>query len=305
MNGSHVSAPYRGSISLRLARLRAGLWRFHTLRLADRLFATAPRPSIFERDFFGYRLLVDVSRSNAQRLLYLDGERFIAERFLLRRLLRPGLRVVDVGANIGYYLLFFERFIGREGSVSCFEPEPENLVELTRNIEHNELGNVRVFPIAAGDADSEVSLHPGINAKVAADGSGSLKTDLRRLDSALSEPVDLIKIDVEGYEGHVLVGAEKMLAEYRPVLFLEVHPAFLAPPTSLDGIFAQLGAYYPHVEAYAIAAHGSLAEKLAARYLPGAGVARVRHLDAFLASCKGGLHTEPFWVVCSARPIPG
>ncbi|HEV7517126.1 MAG TPA: FkbM family methyltransferase, partial [Thermoanaerobaculia bacterium] len=137
-----------GSFQLRLARLRAAFWRFRTLELSHRLFADTSRPTLFERPFFGYRLLVDVSRSNAQRLLYLDGERFMAERFLLRRLLRPGFKAVDVGANIGYYLLFMARLIGERGSISCFEPEPENLAELTRNIRRNGLDNVRVFPLA-------------------------------------------------------------------------------------------------------------------------------------------------------------
>src|SRR5262249_15982394 len=146
-----------------------------------------------------------------------------AERFLLRRLLRPGLKVVDVGANIGYYALLTARFIGPEGSISCFEPEPDNVGELERNVERNRLGNVRVLPIAAGEADGEVSLHPGINGKVAVDGSGSLTVPMRRLDSVLSGPVNLIKIDVEGYEGHVLAGAERLLAAHRPLLFVEVH----------------------------------------------------------------------------------
>ncbi|HZF08585.1 MAG TPA: FkbM family methyltransferase [Thermoanaerobaculia bacterium] len=272
--------------------------------LANRLFADAPQPSVFERPFFGYHLLVDVSRSNAQRLLYLEGERFMAERFLLRRLLRPGLRVVDVGANIGYYLLLTSRLIGPQGSISCFEPEPENVIELERNMERNRLNNVQVFPVAAGDADGEVSLHPGINGKVAADGSGSLTVSLRRLDSVLSGPVDLVKVDVEGYEGHVLAGAERLLAEHRPVLFVEIHPTFLAPPTSLDELFAQLTTQYPHVQAYTRAAHRSFRD-LTSRYLPGAGVARVPDLAALLDACRAGHPIEPFWVVCSPRPIPG
>src|SRR5712691_9204706 len=90
---------------VRLARLRASLWRFRTLPYSQALFAEAPCPYVLERSLFGFRLLVDASRSSAQRLLYLEGERFLLERPLLASLARPGSRVVDVGANIGYYML--------------------------------------------------------------------------------------------------------------------------------------------------------------------------------------------------------
>jgi FkbM family methyltransferase len=288
-------------LQARLGQLRAYLFRFRTLDLAGRLFGSAPHPLVLGRPFCGYRLLVDVSRSNAQRLLFLEGERFLAERFLLRRLLRPGMRVVDVGANIGYYLLFLARAVGSEGALCCLEPEPENLAELERNLRHNRIGNARILPFAAGSEDSEVSLHPGINGKVADDGSGSLTVPLRRLDSVLDGPVELIKIDVEGYEGHVLAGAERLLREHHPVLFIEVHPAFLAPPTSLDEIFDRLATHYAGVQAYTHSAPGRFLEKLVTRYWLGAGVARVKDLPGFLAACREGLWTEPFWVVCDTR----
>ena len=289
----------------RLGQLRAYLFRFRTLELAGRLFASAPHPTVLGRPFCGYRLLVDVSRSNAQRLLFLEGERFLAERFLLRRLLRPGMRVVDVGANIGYYLLFLTRAVGSEGALCCLEPEPENLAELERNLRHNRIGNARILPFAAGGEDSEVSLHPGINGKVADDGSGSLTVPLRRLDSVLDGPVELIKIDVEGYEGHVLAGAERLLSGYRPTLFVEVHPAFLAPPTTLRGLMAQLAAHQPYLAAFTFAGRRDLAGKIAARYLPGRAVARVGDLPAFLAACEEGREREPFWVIASPEPLRG
>jgi FkbM family methyltransferase len=288
-------------LRLRLARLRASLWRFRTLDFSQRLFAGGPEHQVLSRPFCGRRLFVDVSRSNAQRLLYLEGERFLAERFLLRRRLRPGDQVVDVGANIGYYMLLFRQLVGDAGRIHCFEPEPENVIELRRNVRRNRLDGVDVHPVAAGDADGRISLHAGINGKVAPDGTGSLTVDLRRLDSVLSHRVDLMKIDVEGYEGHVLAGAEGLLAAYRPALFVEVHPAFLAPPTSLDGIFARLRAYDPGVSVFTGASHRSLLEKIVSRYRPGAGVSRVLDLPRFLAACRAGTWTEPFWAVCDPR----
>src|SRR5215831_18680612 len=134
----------------RLARLRAFAWRFHTLPASARAFAGAARPLVLSRRLFGCELQVDVSRSNVQRLLYLEGERFIAERRLVRRLLAPGMRVADVGANIGYYLLLIESAVGPGGRVTCCEPDPDNLCELRRNVAANEFRNVEVVAAAAG-----------------------------------------------------------------------------------------------------------------------------------------------------------
>ncbi|MGH9363606.1 MAG: FkbM family methyltransferase, partial [Thermoanaerobaculia bacterium] len=116
----------------------------------------------------------------------------------------------------------------------------------------------------------------------------------------LPQGVDLLKVDVEGYEGQVLDGAERLLREHRPVLFLELHPAAIAAPHSVDGIVERLAPLYPDLAAYAPADQRRSSEKLAARYLPGAAVRRVEDLAALLADCRGGDRNEPFWLV--ARP---
>jgi FkbM family methyltransferase len=283
---------------LLLGRLRAFLWRFHTLPLAERLFAGVAAPHVLERSLFGLRLRVDVARGNPQRLLYLEGERFMPEREVVRRLLRPGLRAVDVGANIGYYLLLIESAVGPGGAVACFEPEPENLRELRRNVAANRLENVRVFAAAVGSADGQVAMRVGINAAVAGETGGDFTVPLLRLDSALDGPVDFIKIDVEGYEGHVLAGARRLLREHRPVLLVEIHPGFLAPPSTVDGILAELSEIQTRIELLEIAPQRSFGEKVRARYL-GRPVRRIPDREALLADCRAGRREEPFWAVCT------
>src|SRR5947207_15484253 len=81
------------------------VWRLQTVPLALWTFRKVNPPYLLERPFFGFRLLLDVARSNAQKLLFLEGERFVRERTLLSGLLKPGMCAVDVGANIGYYAL--------------------------------------------------------------------------------------------------------------------------------------------------------------------------------------------------------
>lgn len=284
-------------MKLLLGRLWAFLWRFHTLPLADRLFAGLQAPCVLERSLFGLRLRVDVARANPQRLLYLEGERFMPEREVVRRLLRPGMRAVDVGANIGYYMLLIASAVGPGGAVDCFEPEPENLGELKRNVEANRLRNVRVVAAAVGDGEGRLAMRTGINAAVAGDG-GDFTVPLTRLDAALEGPVDFVKIDVEGYEGHVLAGARRLLRQYRPILFVEIHPGFLATPTTVEGLLAELRETHPRIELLEIAPQRSFGEKVWARYL-GRPVRRIPHLEALVADCRAGRREEPFWAVCT------
>jgi len=104
-----------------------------------------------------------------------------------------------------------------------------NLIELNRNVAANRLDNVEVIAKAVGDEDGIASLHSGLNSGIALDGEGDFTTPICCLDTALTSPVDFIKIDVEGYEGHVLHGAQRTLRRYHPTLFVEIHPALIAP----------------------------------------------------------------------------
>ena len=75
------------------------------------LASCVPTYGLVKRPFAGGDLFLDLARSQTQRLLWLNGERVVGERSLLASLLRPGMFVVDVGANIGYYLLMLERSV--------------------------------------------------------------------------------------------------------------------------------------------------------------------------------------------------
>jgi FkbM family methyltransferase len=210
------------------------------------------------------------------------------------------MRAVDVGANIGYYLLLIESLVGPSGAIACFEPEPENLRELERNVAANAFGNVQVFAAAVGAGEGSVAMRIGINAAIAgsAGEEGDFVVPLVSLDSALSGPIDFLKIDVEGYEGEVLAGARRLLREHRPILFVEIHPGFLAPPHTVDGILAGLREIQPRIELLEISPQGSFGEKARARYL-GRPVRRISDPETLLADCRAGRREEPFWAVCT------
>jgi FkbM family methyltransferase len=277
---------------MHLARCQAFVWRFQTLPLALSLFKRTPVPSVLQRSFCGFTLYLDVARANPQKLLYLQGERFIAERHVLRELLTPGMRAVDVGANIGYYALLLANVLGPQGSIICFEPEPANVAELNRNIAANGLDNVEVIAKAVGNADGIASFSSGINSGIARDGKGDFTCPVCRLDTVLTSHVDFIKIDVEGHECQVLEGAQRILRQHHPTLFVEVHPALIEPPYSTEGLLSFLGDYYPRVNLFATSPEVTLLEKIATRYL-GYSL-RPTYASALLASGD----KRAFWAVC-------
>ena len=134
------------------------------------------------------------------------------------------MNVVDVGANVGYYTLMFVQVVGTAGHIIAIEPSPENLPELKLNIERNKLRNVEIIPKAVGDTQKVVALRSGINSGVVRDDTASYSVEQDLIDNIITEPIDFMKIDIEGYEGFALEGAQRILSEYRPTVFLEIHP---------------------------------------------------------------------------------
>ena len=143
-----------------------------------------------------------------------------AERQLLKRILPVGAVVVDAGANIGIYSEFLSRCVGPTGAVHSFEPSPDNFERLhaaTRN-----LPNLRLSQAAVGEhsGNSELYLSDKLNVDhraYMADGDSrrTVPIELVALDDYFKpgERVDLIKMDIQGYELHALRGANRVLED--------------------------------------------------------------------------------------------
>ncbi len=275
-----------------IGRLLVGLWRFKGLKVAKTIFNSVKTSTILSRPFFGYRLFIEVARTDTHRLLYLEGARFILERRIISELVRAGDQVADVGANIGYYALMFSRLTGKSGEITCFEPEPDNLRELYRNVQRNHLKNVKVNESAVGDSTGECTFARGLNGTVCENGGGDIVVKMVRLDSVIKHKIDFLKVDVEGYEGHVLAGAERLIREHRPVMFVEVHPSMLTPQYSVSDIFSFARKFYSNVEICEVRESGVRA-KILSRYLGRPIIQRTN--DPSVALSRKNI----FWMICS------
>lgn len=246
---------------------------------------------------------MELSRSDAQQLLFLEGERFVEERTLLRRLLRPGMTVADVGANIGYYLLLFQQAVGPTGRIICIEPSEENLPELRKNIKANRVGEALLHEVALGIEDGEIGLRSGINSGIVPLANASHIVPIRRLDSLVTERVDLLKINVEGYEGQVLGGAGALIERDRPVIFLELHPHIVGKfGFTVRGILSDLARHYPSIRLFEKAENdGRFLTKLAVRYFGRDGLVEVKDKERYLDKYGENSPPHTFWAVCEPR----
>lgn len=163
----------------------------------------------------------------------------------------PGSWVIDVGANIGFFTRRFARWVGKSGGrVLAIEPEDHNLERLKYWLGRNHLGDrVEVLPVAAAERDGTLFLainphHPGDH-HLAKSGVPVRVTTLDTLIRERDGPsVSLIKIDVQGAEHRVLMGATEILRRDHPALFVEMDERRLQENgSSVIGVAAFLGTF--------------------------------------------------------------
>ena len=149
-------------------------------------------------------------------------------------LLRSGMHVIDIGANIGETTLMFSRLCGVNGKVASFEPFPSTFKRLEHHLALNSCPNVLPVNRALGQREETVYMetvsgNSGGNQVT----TGAAKTEVicTTLDKWLNEQTgfepSFIKIDVEGYEQQVLLGARATLKRFSPLLFIEINDHFL------------------------------------------------------------------------------
>jgi FkbM family methyltransferase len=143
----------------------------------------------------------------------------------------------DIGANIGFSTLLLAQAVGEKGKVFAFEPFPENVERLQKNLDLNDMGKlVQVVQRAVMEKSIEVPFltyerdsmgHLENVRKERELLQGKINVEGETLDHFVFQagnlPPDFLKIDVEGAEDLVLQGATRLLAEVRPTMIIELH----------------------------------------------------------------------------------
>lgn len=191
---------------------------------------------------------------SADRLLYVVLHRLglmgRADRAFFARQVKPGMTVLDVGANIGLYALTFSRLVEPTGQVYAFEPEPDLFAALDAARRLNHAANLRTFPCGLGARDATLRLqrsffNSGDNR--IGQGAEGIEAPIRRGDDLAADApsVDFIKIDVQGWELHALRGLNETIARSPGVqIYLEFWPRGLRDAgTEPEALWAFLRAH--------------------------------------------------------------
>jgi FkbM family methyltransferase len=155
--------------------------------------------------------------------------------------------IIDIGANFGYHTLLFSREV--QENVYAFEPQMQNFQLLENNIKHNNIKNIILYNFACGDNNCYVKM-PIIEEYTNMVNMGDITPD-NGISNNFSitksvildeinfpSKIDFIKIDVQGWEKKVLIGAHNLLKKYKPVLIVEFEHFQLAKTnTSCEELF--------------------------------------------------------------------
>lgn len=172
---------------------------------------------------------------------------------ILTRLLplftRRGDTVLDIGANIGYYSLLFSKLVGPEGVVITVEPEPNNFTLLEVNLRLNRVNNVHLYQVAVSDHEGNATLfisnysnwHSLRGRKVSTLREIEVPTvTIDAIANKIGVPINLIRMDIEGFEDKALHGGWETLRRDKPRLIMEVHPAEFESADEVRSMLAAL-----------------------------------------------------------------
>jgi len=134
---------------------------------------------------------------------------------------------VDVGAHIGFYTVRMAKICRH---VHAIEPDPESIEILKRNLELNGINNVTIHPVACGDVEEERTLYTASESSTLYERPDrrQVKVQVKRLDNLVPH-CNIVKIDVEGWEEKVLLGARRLIEESKPIWIVEHHEVSFYP----------------------------------------------------------------------------
>lgn len=179
---------------------------------------------IYTWNFLAYKYIYFLYKNIAER----------KEIGLIKKIVKPGMVVLDVGANIGFYTLLLSKLVGDRGKVYAFEPEKYNFKNLKKLC--NKRKNIVLNNVAVGEMSGDIDLY--ISGKLNVDHRTYDNHENRRhskircvsMDSYFdrNKKIGFIKIDTQGFEYRILLGMKKLLLNSKEVvLFCEILPTGL------------------------------------------------------------------------------
>jgi FkbM family methyltransferase len=179
--------------------------------------------SHLKHEVLGHKMFLD-SRDSLN--LSINGVYEPFETELVKKEIRKGDVVLDVGANIGYYTLIFAKLVGENGKVFAFEPDPSNFALLKKNVEINGYKNITLVQKAVSNKTGKTKLYLSDRnlgdhrIYDSHDGRRCIEIDAIRLDDYFKNyngKIDFIKMDIQGAEGGAIQGMCSLLKKNKNV----------------------------------------------------------------------------------------
>lgn len=145
---------------------------------------------------------------------------------LLRKIMRPGMVVLDIGANIGFYSVLFAKLVGERGKVIAFEPENNIYSHLKKSV--SDFPQVEIYNLAVGEKSEMIPFYHSdlynVDGRTYDAGGNRKKTIVKctSIDEHLTaeQRIDLIKIDIQGYEYYAFKGMARTIRKARQIAIL-------------------------------------------------------------------------------------
>lgn len=167
--------------------------------------------------------------------------------YILKREVKPGMTIMDLGANLGYLTMFFAGVIGKHGRVYAVEPDPLNYKLLQDNVEINHIGHiVSHSQMGISNTDGIVDFYPGkeernlgsVKKHHKSDGR-AIKIKVETLDTYFETKKrmpDFIKMDVEGHEVEILDGGFNLFSQqdFPCKIVMELHPTLYSSEQKME-----------------------------------------------------------------------
>lgn len=226
--------PLRRALRPYRQALRAARERLHLARMRDRWQGATD----CEVDFAGFR-----ARVNSGAEYYTSYHDMLLRGIYSFRAARPDPLILDAGSNVGLSVLYFKHLYPAARIIG-FEPDRELLPYLHENIRRNHLQDVQIVEAALSDSREPVLLRPQGHGShiVDTDADGAYSVPAVPLADYLQEPVDFLKMNIEGAEWPVLAAAGQALRQVRE-LVIEYHHLPGLPRTlhNILGLLHELG----------------------------------------------------------------
>jgi len=182
-------------------------------------------------------MILNFDEEGLSNHLMIHREREISETETIKRIVKPGMCVLEIGANVGYYTILMGKLVGENGKIYSYEPYPRSVNILVRNLRLNNLMNiVEVHNMAVSSENgvkrlylgSATNVHTLINLKTSDSNPDYLEVktkDIREILVNADRKIDLLRMDIEGHEREIFNRLSSDIKAYLPVrIFFEIHP---------------------------------------------------------------------------------